>query len=482
MINSSVLLFFNFSDIGFYSTKLSTVDLILLILYAVICIVIGLLSSRNQKDEDYMIAGRKLNMWGFVMSVVASYIGGAAIVAYSAYVYQFGISALAIFIGTAAGFLLFIPYALKLRKISSEKKFITLSDWFYYKFNKKIGLLSAIILFVVYFGMLLNQFIAGSSILSKISGWSYETALLVSSVVICIYLFAGGFRSVIKTDIFQYLVLFVLFIFLGFFFLTGKKDTALGLLDFSEMSISMTIAFIAFGIFIIFQSAEYWQRVYAAKNEKVVKKGFKISAILVVITGFAISIVGLTARGVSGLEAKDAFAQGLTMLLPQKFIGAGLVLIFAAIMSSADTIIFVLASSVSKDWFGRLMDEKQNKHEAMKQTRLFIVIFSLLGFTFAYSFRDLVAVIVFITGIGFTIVPATIASFHYKLKNSAVYASFISGLTYVILLVCVANFQAEPLAFFKDNADMSIASILVSFIFLVIFQKFGKENNNSEAI
>ena len=192
--------------------------------------------------------------------------------------------------------------------------------------------------------------------------------------------------------------------------------------------------------------------------------------------------MGLTARGVSGLEAKDAFAQGLTMLLPQKFIGAGLVLIFAAIMSSADTIIFVLASSVSKDWFGRLMDEKQNKHEAMKQTRLFIVIFSLLGFTFAYSFRDLVAVIVFITGIGFTIVPATIASFHYKLKNSAVYASFISGLTYVILLVCVANFQAEPLAFFKDNADMSIASILVSFIFLVIFQKFGKENNNSEAI
>lgn len=482
MINSSVLLFFNFSDIGFYSTKLSTVDLILLILYAVICIVIGLLSSKNQKDEDYMIAGRKLNMWGFVMSVVASYIGGAAIVAYSAYVYQFGISALAIFIGTAAGFLLFIPYALKLRKISSEKKFITLSDWFYYKFNKKIGLLSAIILFVVYFGMLLNQFIAGSSILSKISGWSYETALLVSSVVICIYLFAGGFRSVIKTDIFQYLVLFVLFIFLGFFLFTGEKDVTLGLLDFSEMNISMTIAFIAFGIFIIFQSAEYWQRVYAAKNEKVVKKGFKISAILVVITGFAISIVGLTARGVSGLEAKDAFAQGLTMLLPQKFIGAGLVLIFAAIMSSADTIIFVLASSVSKDWFGRLMGEKQNKHEAMKQTRLFILIFSLLGFTFAYSFRDLVAVIIFITGIGFTIVPAAIASFHYKLKNSAVYASFISGLTYVILLVCVANFQAEPLAFFKDNADMSIASILVSFIFLVIFQKFGRENNNSEAI
>lgn len=479
-MNTSALLFLNFTNIGFYSTKLSKVDLILLIIYAVICIVIGLLSSRNQKDEDYMIGGRKLNLWGFLMSVVASYIGGAAIVAYSAYVYQFGISALAVFVGTAAGFLLFIPYALKLRTISSEKKFITLSDWFYYKFNKKIGLLSAIILFVVYFGMLLNQFIAGSSILSKISGWSYETALLVSSVVICIYLFAGGFRSVIKTDIFQYIVLFVLFIFMGFFIFTGEKSATIGLLDFSHMNISMTIAFIAFGIFIIFQSAEYWQRVYAAKNVKVIKRGFRLSAVLVIITGFAISIVGLTARGVAGLDAKDAFAQGLTMLLPQKFIGAGLVLIFAAIMSSADTIIFVLASSVSKDWFGQLIGDKQNKHESMKQTRLFIVIFSLLGFTFAYHFRDLVAVIVFITGLGFTIVPATIASFHFKLKNSAVYASFISGLTYVILLVCIANFQNNPMEFFKNNADLSIGSILVSFIFLLIFQKFGRENNNSK--
>jgi Na+/proline symporter len=191
------------------SSKLSTLDLILLLSYAVVCLVIGIWSSRNQKDEDYLIAGRKLNLWGFITSVVASYIGGAAIVAYTAYVYRFGMSAIAVFLGTSIGFIIFIPYAKKLRKFSTKKKFITLSDWFYFKFNKEVGFLSAVILFVVYFGMLLNQFIAGSSILSNISGWSYETALLFSSIIISIYLFAGGFRSVVKTDIFQYIVLFV---------------------------------------------------------------------------------------------------------------------------------------------------------------------------------------------------------------------------------------------------------------------------------
>ncbi|MFA7138734.1 MAG: hypothetical protein WC151_09465, partial [Bacteroidales bacterium] len=178
------------------NSKLTLFDLILLISYAVICILIGIISSRHQKDDDYLIAGRKLGIWGFMASVVASYIGGAAIVAFTAYVYQYGISAMAVFIGTSIGFLLFIPYAKKLRRIGAEKQLFTFSDWFYYKFNTEVGLLSAIILFIVYFGMLLNQFIAGSTILAGISGWSYETALLFSSLIISIYLFAGGFRSV----------------------------------------------------------------------------------------------------------------------------------------------------------------------------------------------------------------------------------------------------------------------------------------------
>ncbi|HRY99646.1 MAG TPA: hypothetical protein P5550_11385, partial [Bacteroidales bacterium] len=167
---------------------LSFFDIGLLIVYALVCLGIGFYGSRRQGGEEFMIAGRKLNLVGFTASVVASYIGGAALVAYAAYVYQFGISALAVFLGTAAGFLVFIPYALRLRRISEEKKFHTLSDWFYHNYSPRVGLLSALILFVVYLGMLLNQFIAGSSILASISGWSYEESLTFSSGIILVYL------------------------------------------------------------------------------------------------------------------------------------------------------------------------------------------------------------------------------------------------------------------------------------------------------
>jgi Na+/proline symporter len=441
--------------------KLSLLDFSLLIGYALICIGIGFWSSRGHKDEDYLIAGRKMSLVGFVSSLVASYVGGAAIVLYSAYVYKFGISAIAVFLGTSAGFLVFIPYALKLRNYSNAQKFLTLSDWFYFKFDKQTGIVSAMILFVVYFGMLLNQFIAGSSILSHISGLSYETALLISASIITVYLLAGGFNSVIKTDIFQYIILFVIFILLGMILLRGDHNITLELADFSRMDPVMTFVFILFGVLIIFQSAEYWQRVYAAKNNKVVKNGLIGAAVFVILTGIAISIVGLSAHmHVPGIDPGKAFAEGLTVLIPEKYIGASLVLLFAAIMSSADTIIFVLASSISKDYIANFTQKEVSQHNLKNYTRIFILIFALMGFGFAWYFRDLVTVIVFITGIGFTIIPAAIASFHVNLTKKAVFYSFLSGIVYIIVLILTKNLQAE----------FSIASVGISAIVLLLGQ------------
>ena len=460
-------------------SRLCPFDIILLTLYALTCLGIGLHASRRKTDSDFMIAGRKIGVIGFVTSVVASYIGGAALVAYTAYVYRFGISAIAVFLGTAIGFIVFIPYAMKLRKFSGDREFYTLSDWLNFKMGKTVGLASAVILMLVYSGMLLNQFIAGSSILANISGWSYETGLLISSCIIATYLLAGGFRSVIRTDIFQYMVMVVMLGLLGVVMISDQRSFVMELVDFSRMNVGMTIAFTAFGILIIFQSAEYWQRVYGAKSDRVVKSGLIGSAIFTVLTGVAITMVGLSAHiHIPGIEAKDAFAEGLTLLMPDKLLGAALILIFAAIMSSADTQIFVLASSVAVDWVDKLSGKKSDNKRRMKITRFGIIGFTGLSFLGAWFLRDLVAVIVFITGVGFSIIPAAVASFHWNIKPLAAMASFITGPVYVFILMGIAAFQPDPFEFFKNNADLAILSIVVSTFFLIIFQVFGKKETS----
>jgi len=460
-------------------SRLCPFDIILLALYTLICLGIGLHASRRKTDSDFMIAGRKIGLIGFVTSVVASFIGGAALVAYTAYVYRFGISAIAVFLGTAIGFIVFIPYALKLRKFSGKKEFYTLSDWLNFKLGKTVGLTSAVILMIVYSGMLLNQFIAGSSILANISGWSYETGLLLSSIVIASYLMAGGFRSVIRTDVFQYMVILVMMVLLGVVMMGDRRSFAMELVDFSRMDAGMTIAFTAFGVLIIFQSAEYWQRVYGARSNSVVKSGLIGSAVFTVLTGIAITMVGLSAHvHLHGIDAKDAFAEGLTLLMPDKLLGAALILIFAAIMSSADTQIFVLASSVAVDWVDKLSGKKSDSKRRMQITKMGILGFTGLSFIGAWFLRDLVAIIIFITGVGFTIIPAAVASFHWKITPKAAMASFISGSAYVFILLGIAAYQPDPFEFFKSKADLAILSIVVSTVFLLLFQLFRKKQKS----
>ena len=241
------------------------------------------------------------------------------------------------------------------------------------------------------------------------------------------------------------------------------------------MNIGMTIAFTGFGIFIIFQSAEYWQRVYGARSDRIVRDGFILSAIFTVITGIAITIVGLAAHShLPGIEAKDAFAKGLTLMLPRKLLGASLIMIFAAIMSAADTQIFVLASSVAVDWYDKLSGRVSDDKRRMLITRIGIISVSFLSCLGAFFLRDLVAVIIFITGIGFTIIPASVASFHWKISSRAALASFASGIAYVFILIFIAMFQGNPMEFFKDKADLAILSIVMSALTLFIVNLFTK--------
>ena len=81
----------------------------------------------------------------------------------------------------------------------------------------------------------------------------------------------------------------------------------------------------------------------------------------------------------------------------------------------------------------------------------------------------------FITGVGFTIIPAAIASFHFKISSRAALASFISGTAYVMMLAVIAAFQDEPFEFFKDKADLAILSIVVSAVVMVIVNVIEKK-------
>jgi len=185
-----------------------------------------------------------------------------------------------------------------------------------------------------------------------------------------------------------------------------------------------------------------------------------------VLTGLILTLIGLSAAAnFPDIDSNQAAAYGMQHLLPSGLLGLGLVMLFAAIMSSADTLIFVLASTTSKALHDKFFIEFSKSKRVYLLTRNFIFVFTILGVIIAFFFRDIISVLLTMAGVGLSLIPSIFGSFHWKLKNGAVLASYFAGIIYTIGLILFGYLIPE----------LAIASVIVSFITLGIFQLILKE-------
>jgi len=421
---------------------IAPIDVGFIVAYIVIVIGLGIWSARKQSASDYLIHNRNLTTFQFIASTSASWIGGGTLVAYAAYVYEFGFAVVAASFGSFIGMCLFIPYAKKLRREGHTHKYLTLSDYFFKNIGRKAGFISALLLTFVVSLFIVSNFIAGSAVLSALSGWSYEMALGVSALVVLIYLSLGGMRSVVKTDVLQYFIMVFLMLAIGIAMLS-KTGIDPELLDVTKMPIGLLVAFMVLSLIGPFYSAHTWQRIYAVRDEKSVVWGLVGSGIFLFVIGIAITLIGLAAKtGFPDISPKDAAAYGMIHLLPPGFLGLGLVTLFAATMSSVDTFVFYLSSHIAKDYLGHFL-KRNSERELQSATRILIILVIIVASAIAFFFRDLIDVLMVFAGIAIALVPPVIASFHWKLKESAVCASLVIPCLYVLLLIGTNNIKPE---------------------------------------
>ncbi|MFC1631447.1 sodium:solute symporter [Candidatus Omnitrophota bacterium] len=442
--------------------NLSRLDLSALLIYFAIVLIIGFISSRRQTKEGFLIAERKLNYWNLIASICASFLGGGALVAFTAYVYQFGLSAMWFFIGISAGILLFLTFYKKLKALSDQKKFYTLSDYFYLKYGKGVGLLSAIIIFICAFCFILMQFIAGGSLLAAISGLSYPISVSIMGIVVFVYLILGGFRAVVKTDIFQYSIIFLLG---AIIILPLQRNLQLlpEQIKLTNLGLTQSIAWLLIGAFTIVPSADLWQRIYAAKDTRQAKIGIIGSAVSIILLGLIVSIIGLAAKtNFTQILPDQALVYGISKLLPTGFLGLGLVMLFAVIMSTLDTALFVISMNVSQDVVSHYRE--LSKAVLVKITRYSIFILAFTGMLLAIFVQNIITVSLTLAGIGLNLVPTILASFWLDLKTHAVFMSILAGLTSIAIVLAAGIIGPET----------TVASLPISAIFLWIGQKTFK--------
>ncbi len=401
----------------------SPLDIAVVFIFFIILISIGFYASRRTSSaaEDYLLSGRNLGLFLFVLTTVSTWYGG--IIGVGEFTYRYGILSWITqgFPYYVFAFLFAIFFARKIRNAS----LFTIPDKIEIEYGKTAGLISSVIVFILvspapYLLMAANLLVLTFNI-------ELIPALIISAVLSMSYLVKGGFKSNIYTDAFQFFVMFG-----GFILVFAVCLINYGGLDFISENVPETHLAITGGSspgFIIiwfliamwtFADPGFHQRSYAAKSGSVAVKGILISIIFWFIFDFLTTSVGLYSKALLPDIEQPVWA---FPLLAEKVLTPGIkgifyAALFATILSTLNSFFFLSATTISRDFIYKIQRQK-NSDKLFHYTVLGLIISGILSSILAYVIPSVVEIwytigSLFIPGI---ILPV-ISAYYSKLRVS----------------------------------------------------------------
>lgn len=458
---------------------LGSLDTGIIFAYLALMIAIGLYASRKQDSvEDFFIAGGKLGTFSIACLWLASWVGGATIVGGTAKTYEFGISGGWYITCMAVGCLLFgLFFAARVKRIGNEHKLLTYPEFIETRYDSRTRIVATITTIIAYIGFAAGQLAAAGAVLSVLLGWDYSTSLLLASAIIVVYTASGGFLAIAYTDYVQFTLLFVGVVIVGIpvsimnggtieAFTTSLPDshfspTGWGLATMLAISVSLPMSF--------FVSMDNFTRMFAAKNERVAKRGTIIAAVSLIPLAVGTIWLGLTAALLlPGIEdSSEILSQLVLEIFPPGLKGLMLVGILAALMSTADICILTAAANGSKDIYQRFVNPDVTPRSLFRISIALAAAGGVAAALMAWQMQDVVDILL----VAFTINSAalfvpTIALVTLKsINTNAAFWSISLALATVLGWYTAAALELAP-AFTLDPLWPGLA--VSSFVFFGI--------------
>ena len=389
--------------------------------YIVAVLAIGLWTKRRETTGDFLIANRSA---GVVLTTasLSAVVGGLVLASGAELSFEFGFGALWFAAGDASGLVLLGLVAGRIRRLADEHGFLTLSDYLFTKFDARSGYLGSALQFNGFLFLLATQFIVGGRLLAFLTPIDYPLAVILMGVVTVAYVLMGGFKAVIRTDLLQFAVMALVFLVL----LPLNTDFAELDLDFDIGSPGplRSLSFFVSGFVSLFIGADIWQRVYSAKSGQAARKSLFIAAAIWLMFETSLLIPGLAARG-AGAAAEDALFAGLFAVLPAELASIAVVGILAALMSTLDTEIFLLASMVGKDFVSRRRE--LTPEQLAKVIRVAMVGVAVPGMLIAIYWPTVLGALFMLLSLQMAIFPAIFVSLFRPLNASVAFLSMVIG-------------------------------------------------------
>ncbi len=218
-----------------------------------------------------------------------------------------------------------------------------------------------------------------ANLISLIFNIDIVYSLVIGLLLSLIYLFRGGFKADLYTDAIQFFIMFAGFILIFIFSYNsaGGLDYLTKALPPNHLKLdggtSITFIIIWFLIALwTFADPGFHQRCYAAKDGNVAMKGIIISIFFWFLFDFLTTSTGLYARALlpdlkSPMTAYPLLSE---IVLPNGLKGIFYAAMFATIMSTANSFLFLSATTIGRDFIFRLSkDARRNTVKILHRCR-----------------------------------------------------------------------------------------------------------------
>ena len=383
---------------------MSSLDIIIIVGYAVSLIAIATLISREKPghaktSDDYFLAGRALPWWAVGASLIAANISAEQIIGMSGSGYVVGL-AIASYEWMAAATLLivgkfFLPVFLK-------HGIHTMPEFLERRFDTRVKFVMSIFWLGIYTFVNLTAILwLGATAITTLTGLNVTLAIVALASFAIAYSLYGGLKAVAMTDIIQIVLLvfgglLITWIALdlvadgqgpiaGFGVLLGQAPDKFDMIlarDHPEYINLPGLGVLIGGLWMM--NLSYWgfnqyiiQRALAAKNQEEAQKGIVFAAFLKLLMPVIIVVPGIAAYVLSqdaatGVEVArpDAAYPAVMALAPEGIRGLIFAALIAAIVSSLGSMMNSISTIFTLDVYRPIFNRNAQEQVLVRTGRL----------------------------------------------------------------------------------------------------------------
>jgi Na+/proline symporter len=444
---------------------------------------LGYLNSKKTVDNrNYIIGNRDENTFSLTTSLAASALGAWILFGPASAATWGGFGAVIGYaLGAATPMLLLLNFGPKIRK--EFPKGLSLTEFIKKRFGLGILKLSLFLILFYLIIFLIAEVTAIAFLLNFISKTPLWITAGITLIICLLYILRGGFKLSIITDKYQFIIIAVL-IFSSVILILGNLETnSLKLIKENSPNLISSkylpnytaglTFFIAVAATNLFHQGN-WQRVFAAKNNLILKKSLIYSSTIILLIVLWMGYTGLISFSLNSKVIPDLAFFDLILSKSYLLIISILVLALALTLSTIDTLINAISSiliingnQISKSIFGNSLKNKTNYIILLISILVFILASKGYSILYLFLLADLFCCA--------AVVTIFYGFFNKKINSHLSYLSIFSALILGILFFPSTDFQSSilvgnllPIEFF--NSIITTNLLFISFSIAIITQ------------